>query len=164
MRASERLAQCLRVSLYLRPVLLAQQLLNSPSSNHRSPNRLSIPSRLPQPVTPHRDPSGNCTDVIQNAYDGNWRSSMPGSMEAPNFETFMFKNGTIDACYINTTITGTCGQGSVPVIGVDARSVADIQAAINFAVKYNLKLVVKNTGHDYLGRSAARGSFVVMDT
>ncbi|KAH0838842.1 hypothetical protein J3R83DRAFT_7252 [Lanmaoa asiatica] len=26
-------------------------------------------------------------------------------------------------CYLNTTITDTCGQGSVPVIGVDARSV-----------------------------------------
>ncbi|KIK82228.1 hypothetical protein PAXRUDRAFT_724342 [Paxillus rubicundulus Ve08.2h10] len=86
---------------------------------------------------------------------------MPGSMEAPNWETFMFKNGTIDACYLNTTITGTCGHGSVPVIGVDARSVADVQAAINFAVNHNLKLVVKNTGHDFLGRSAARGSFVV---
>ncbi|KAF9235770.1 hypothetical protein BU15DRAFT_64606 [Melanogaster broomeanus] len=110
---------------------------------------------------PTSAPSGNCTDVIQSAYDGNWRSSMPGSMEAPNFETFTFKNGTIDACYINATITGSCGQGSVPVIGVDARSVTDIQAAINFAVKYNLKLVVKNTGHDYLGRSSARGSFVV---
>ncbi|KAF9236124.1 hypothetical protein BU15DRAFT_50483 [Melanogaster broomeanus] len=128
-------------------------------------SQVSQPLVYPLPTAaacyPTRDASGNCTDVIQNAYDGNWRSSMPGSMEAPNFETFMFNNGTIDGCYINTTITGACGQGSVPVIGVDARSVADIQAAINFAVKYNLKLVVKNTGHDYLGRSAARGSFVV---
>ncbi|KAI9572545.1 hypothetical protein HD554DRAFT_2168239 [Boletus coccyginus] len=86
---------------------------------------------------------------------------MPGSMEAPDFETFTFHNGTIDACYLNTTITGTCGQGSVPVIGVDARLVEDIQAAVTFAVHQNLKLVVKNTGHDYLGRSTARGSFVV---
>ncbi|KIJ13630.1 hypothetical protein PAXINDRAFT_80827 [Paxillus involutus ATCC 200175] len=110
---------------------------------------------------PTSDPSGNCTEVIENWTDGNWRSSMPGSMEVPHFETIMFKNGTIDACYLNTTITGACGQGRVPVIGVDARSVADIQAGVNFAVKHNLKLVVKNTGHDYLGRSAARGSFVV---
>ncbi|KAF9236144.1 hypothetical protein BU15DRAFT_77244 [Melanogaster broomeanus] len=127
--------------------------------------QVSQPLVYPLPTAaacyPTSDPSGNCTDVIQNAYDGNWLSSMPGSMETRNFETFTFKNGTIDACYINSTITGTCGQGSVPVIGVDARSVTDIQAAINFAVKYNLKLVVKNTGHDYLGRSAARGSFVV---
>jgi hypothetical protein len=84
--------------------------------------------------------------VLENWYDGNWRSSIPGSMEGTNFETFMFRNGTIDACYLNTTITGVCGQGSVPVIGVDARSVEDIQAAVTFAVQQNLKLVVKNTG------------------
>ncbi|KIK95398.1 hypothetical protein PAXRUDRAFT_140764 [Paxillus rubicundulus Ve08.2h10] len=122
---------------------------------------LVYPSPTASACYPTSDPSGNCAEVIENWTDGTWRSSMPGSMEAPNFETFMFKNGTIDACYPNTTITGTCGQGRVPVIGVDARSVADIQAGINFAVQHNLKLVVKNTGHDYMGRSAARGSFVV---
>lgn len=95
---------------------------------------------------PPSDPSGNCTAVLENWYDGNWRASMPGSMEASNFETFMFQNGTIDACYPNTTITGMCGQGRVPVIGVDARTVEDIQAAVTFAVEQNLKLVVKNTG------------------
>ncbi|KIJ06449.1 hypothetical protein PAXINDRAFT_91967, partial [Paxillus involutus ATCC 200175] len=115
---------------------------------------LIYPSPTASACYPTSDPSGNCTEVIEQRTNGTWRSSMPGSMEAPNLETFMFKNGTIDACYPNTTITGTCGQGMVPVIGVDARSVADIQAAVNFAVKHNLKLVVKNTG-------AARGSFVV---
>ncbi|KAF8833030.1 hypothetical protein BDN67DRAFT_72598 [Paxillus ammoniavirescens] len=79
---------------------------------------------------PTSDPSGNCTEAIDNWTDGNWRSSMPGSLEALNWETFVFKNGTIEACYLNTTITGTCGQGRVPVIGVDARSVADIQAGV----------------------------------
>ena len=96
---------------------------------------------------PPSDPSGNCTAVLENWSDGNWRSSMPGSMEATNFETLMFQNGTIDACYVNTTITGVCEQGSVPVIGVDARSVEDIQAAVTFAVQQNLKSVVKNTGY-----------------
>ena len=95
---------------------------------------------------PPWDPSGNCTAVLENWYDGNWRSSMPGSMEATNFETFMFQNGTIDACYLNTIVTGMCGQGSVPVIGVDARTVEDIQAAVTFAVQQNLKLIIKNTG------------------
>ena len=71
---------------------------------------------------------------------------MPGSMEAPNFETFTFQNSTINVCYLKTTITGTCEQGSVPVIGVDVRSVEDIQAAVTFVVQQKLKLVVKNTG------------------
>ncbi|KAI6040855.1 hypothetical protein EDC04DRAFT_2566471 [Pisolithus marmoratus] len=110
------------------------------------------------PVT---DPSGNCAQVVQNWLSGNWRSSMPGSMEAPNFETFTFKNGTISACYLNTTLGAPCEQGNVPVIGVDARNPQDIQAAISFALQYNLKLVVKNTGHDFLGRSAGRGAFVI---
>ncbi|KAI9572548.1 hypothetical protein HD554DRAFT_1556288 [Boletus coccyginus] len=128
-------------------------------------SQVSQPLVYPLPTAsacyPLSDPSGNCTAVLENWYDGNWRSSMPGSMEFPNFESFMFQNGTIDTCYLNTTITGTCEQGSVPVIGVDARSMEDIQAAVTFAVQQNLKLVVKNTGHDLLGRSAARGSFVV---
>ncbi|KAF8547408.1 FAD-binding domain-containing protein [Imleria badia] len=137
----------------------------SASTFSRLQSQVSQPLVYPLPSAsacyPLSDPTGNCTAVHANWYDGNWRSSMPGAMEAPNFETFMFRNGTIDACYLNTTITGTCEQGSVPVIGVDARSVEDIQAAVTFAVQQNLKLVIKNTGHDYLGRSAARGSFMV---
>ena len=52
-------------------------------------------------------------------------------------------------------------SGSVPPVGVDARSGTDIQAAVNFERKHNLKLVVKSTGHDFLGRSTARGSFLI---
>ena len=47
------------------------------------------------------------------------------------------------------------------LVGVDARSGTDIQAAVNFARKHNLKLVVKSTGHGFLGRSTARGSFLI---
>ncbi|KAG6330603.1 hypothetical protein ID866_8487 [Astraeus odoratus] len=110
---------------------------------------------------PIGNPSGNCSEVIINWTNGNWRSSFPGSMEAPNFESFMFKNGTINACYLNTTLGIPCEQGNVPAIGVDARSPEDIQAAVKFALQYNLKLVIKNTGHDFLGRSAKRGAFLV---
>jgi hypothetical protein len=47
---------------------------------------------------------------------------------------------------MNTTLGVPCEQGSVPIVGVDARSVGDIQAAVKFAVEHNLRLVVKNTG------------------
>ena len=113
-------------------------------------SQLSQPLVYPLPTAsacyPLSNPSGNCTDVVANWYDGNWRASHPGSMENVNYETFELQNGTIDACFLNTSITGTCGQGRVPVIGVDARSVGDIQAAVGFAVEHGLKLVVKNTG------------------
>ncbi|RPD61130.1 FAD-binding domain-containing protein [Lentinus tigrinus ALCF2SS1-6] len=105
--------------------------------------------------------SSQCAEVIVGWNDGNWRANQTGAMQSPNFETFAFNNGTIDACYINTALDVPCRQGSVSVIGVDARSVGDIQAAVKFAAKHNLRLAVKNTGHDYLGRSDGRGSFLI---
>jgi len=74
------------------------------------------------------------------------RSDQPGAAEHTNWETYTFSNGTIQACYLNTTLGVPCQQGSVPVIGVDARTPQDIQNAIKFAAKHNLRLVIKNTG------------------
>lgn len=82
-------------------------------------------------------------------------------MESINFESFTFDNGTIDACYYNFTLGVPCDQGNIPILGVDARTVTDVQAAVNFAAKHYLRLVVKNTGHDYLGRSMGRGGFML---
>jgi FAD/FMN-containing dehydrogenase len=44
---------------------------------------------------------------------------------------------------------------------VVAESAADIAAAVNFARQHRLRLVVKGTGHDYLGRSNAPDSLLV---
>ena len=65
-------------------------------------------------------------------------------MKASNFETYMFN---IDACFLNTTLGMPCSQGSVPIIGVNAATPEDVQAADQFAVQHDLKLVVKNTGY-----------------
>ncbi len=44
---------------------------------------------------------------------------------------------------------------------VEARSAADVQTAVDFARIHHLRLAVKGTGHDYLGRSNAPGSLLV---
>ena len=113
------------------------------------------------PCYPSSTPVGNCSEVQTSYTDGIFRSDIPGSMQNTNFETYLFSNGTIDACYLNTTLKIPCTQGSVPPIGVDIRKAEDAQAALNFARQKNLKLVIKNTGHDYLGRSTARGGFLL---
>jgi len=59
----------------------------------------------------------------------------------------MFKNGTIDACFLSTSLGIPCNQGSVPIIGVNATTPEDVQAIVQFAVQYDLKLVVKNAGY-----------------
>ncbi|KIL59265.1 hypothetical protein M378DRAFT_1015901 [Amanita muscaria Koide BX008] len=128
-------------------------------------SRLSQPLIRPTPPAsacyPPSHPSGDCTDVLAHLDDGPWRDNLPGAMQSINFESFTFDNGTINACYYNTTLGYPCDQGNIPIIGVDARTVGDIQAGVSFAAKHNLKLVIKNTGHDYLGRSMARGGFML---
>jgi hypothetical protein len=44
---------------------------------------------------------------------------------------------------------------------VDASGPADVQRAIAFAASKNIRLVIRNTGHDYLGRSTGAGSLAV---
>jgi hypothetical protein len=116
----------------------------------------SLSSHLSQPLLrpvppafacyPVNNPSGNCSDVQSHRRDSIWRSDQPGAYENINFESYVFKNGSINACYLNTTLGIPCKQGNVPPIGVDARTVEDVQAAVKFVGQHNLRLVIKNTG------------------
>lgn len=54
-----------------------------------------------------------------------------------------------------------CHQGSVPAYYINVQKVSDIQAALKFAKQHSIPLNVKNSGHDYKGRSSAPGSLSV---
>ncbi|KAF1949395.1 FAD/FMN-containing isoamyl alcohol oxidase-like protein MreA [Byssothecium circinans] len=56
---------------------------------------------------------------------------------------------------------GTCTLGSYPTYAVNVSSVSDIQLALNFARNANMRLVIKNTGHDYLGKSLGAGALSI---
>jgi hypothetical protein len=47
---------------------------------------------------------------------------------------------------------GTCSIGDSPVYAVNATTPEDVVAGINFARAHNIRLVVRNTGHDISGR------------
>jgi len=99
------------------------------------------------PANPCYNPASKiCSDVGAGWSNSLWRSNQSGASEFTNWETYTFSNGTIQACYFNTTLGVPCQQGSVPVIGVDARTPKDIQKAVTFVGKHNLRLVIKNTG------------------
>ncbi|SCZ90958.1 BZ3500_MvSof-1268-A1-R1_Chr1-3g02421 [Microbotryum saponariae] len=55
----------------------------------------------------------------------------------------------------------TCQQGSVPPYYVDVQKPTDVTAVIAFAKKYGVPLVVKNSGHDYKGRSSGPNSLAL---
>ncbi|KAH8901468.1 FAD-binding domain-containing protein [Thozetella sp. PMI_491] len=56
---------------------------------------------------------------------------------------------------------GTCTLGNYVVYAVNASGPADIAAAIRFADAKDVRLVIRNTGHDYLGRSTGAGALAV---
>ncbi|EAQ86284.1 hypothetical protein CHGG_07537 [Chaetomium globosum CBS 148.51] len=68
---------------------------------------------------------------------------------------------TNDTCRPTTTPTDTCTLGYYPVLVIMAKTSAHIQAGINFARDNNLRLIIRNTGHDFLGRSVGWGSLVI---
>lgn len=54
-----------------------------------------------------------------------------------------------------------CTLGGFPSYVVDATDVSRIQLAVNFARNANLRLVVRNTGHDFNGRSLGEGALAI---
>lgn len=66
-----------------------------------------------------------------------------------------------ESCMPQNGNTSTCELGGFPSYSVKAKNVAQIQLAINFARSLNLRLVVHNTGHDFLGKSTGAGALSI---
>lgn len=54
-----------------------------------------------------------------------------------------------------------CSIGGYPAYSVAVRNVAQIQLAVNFARNLNLRLVIKNTGHDFSAKSVGMGALSI---
>ncbi|KAJ5082232.1 hypothetical protein N7532_011275 [Penicillium argentinense] len=54
-----------------------------------------------------------------------------------------------------------CTLGNYVNYAVNVSSSKDVVAAVNFARENNIRFVIKNTGHDYLGRSTGAGALSV---
>ena len=57
--------------------------------------------------------------------------------------------------------TPGCTLGGYPAYVLNATNVAQIQLAVNIARELNLRLVIKNTGHDFGGKSVGMGSLSI---
>ncbi|KAG6856861.1 hypothetical protein H0H87_012678 [Tephrocybe sp. NHM501043] len=100
-------------------------------------------------------PSGICTDTQWSS--AVFRNEVPGAMNQVNFESD-WDSTPPSLCLRNAT---TCDQGNTPVFAVLAETASDIQAGVKFAQANNLRIAIKSSGHDYLGRSTAKGSLLI---
>jgi FAD/FMN-containing dehydrogenase len=57
--------------------------------------------------------------------------------------------------------TQSCTLGALPYYAVNISTVAQVQLTINFARNNNIRLVVKNTGHDFSGKSGGAGALSI---
>ncbi|KAJ7020168.1 FAD-binding domain-containing protein, partial [Mycena alexandri] len=98
---------------------------------------------------------GSCTDAEWSS--SLFRNTIPGAMNQVNWEQG-YDLTPPSLCYRNGT---TCGQGDVSLYSVEVETVPDIQAAVTFASRHNLRVAIKSSGHDYLGRSTAPQSLLI---
>ncbi len=52
-------------------------------------------------------------------------------------------------------------RNQASIYAVEAANAEDVAAAVNFAREHQLRVVIKGTGHDYLGRSNAANSLLI---
>ncbi|PPQ74692.1 LOW QUALITY PROTEIN: hypothetical protein CVT26_007602 [Gymnopilus dilepis] len=131
--------------------------------------RLQVGVPLAQPCFSRPTPYNvaQCLDVQSNYADHVYRSDNFGAYEIAQWETCQT---TGDDCLLDWTNTSNpaaflppsqCKQGSIPSYYIDVTGPNDVIAAYNFANQYQVPLVIKNTGHDYIGRSSAPGSLAL---
>ncbi|GAB1524539.1 hypothetical protein RhiTH_007693 [Rhizoctonia solani] len=99
-----------------------------------------------------------CIEVAKNTNSSNWR--------VEHFPTYQYINSEVcaptDNCNATTPVHNrTCDQGRIPNYSVHAETTQDVVEYVRFATRYNLRIVIKNTGHDLLGRSSGRGGFAL---
>ncbi|OAA39747.1 FAD-binding, type 2 [Metarhizium rileyi] len=55
----------------------------------------------------------------------------------------------------------SCELGNLASYAINVTGENDVKAALDFVKKHNIRLTVKNTGHDFLGKSTGKGSLAL---
>ncbi|KAJ6573868.1 hypothetical protein DFH09DRAFT_1151296 [Mycena vulgaris] len=97
-----------------------------------------------------------CSVIEANDGNATFLATRINAVQYTNFQS-VINSTTIEECSYDVQPGATCFQGRVPPYAVNATTVADIQKTLLFASKHNLRLVVRNTGHELMGRSFGVG-------
>ncbi|KAI8978635.1 hypothetical protein BDB01DRAFT_799509 [Pilobolus umbonatus] len=91
-----------------------------------------------------------------------FRESQIGAMQYINWESCGHEQCTLVpyTSYFPFTF-GKCSQGGLPRYALNATSEHDIAAAIQFSTEHRIPLNIKNSGHDFLGRSTSPDSLTI---
>ncbi|CAF1113827.1 unnamed protein product [Rotaria sordida] len=144
---TERRCRCLAGDSLCWPNASAWQIFNKSVDD-----RLVLPRPSAAVCTIAEFNLDECTQAATYWTNSMWRSYKLGAMQYYNWEN--------TSCSISNP-NSTCNQGSVPIIAVNATWPEHVQATIKYAATNNLRLVIKTTGHDMMGRSTTAGSLLL---
>ncbi|KAI1400902.1 FAD-binding domain-containing protein [Hypoxylon fuscum] len=94
-----------------------------------------------------------CADVTAMFSDELWSTEHPTAALWTYF--------TNDTCRPTANPTESCTLGYYGVYVIVAQTRDHIKAGVDFARENNLRLIIRNTGHDFIGRSTGWGALVI---
>ncbi|PFH45424.1 hypothetical protein AMATHDRAFT_71699 [Amanita thiersii Skay4041] len=109
--------------------------------------------------------SSECQQIKSSYVDEITRSRNFGAYIQTQWETCQ---ETGQQCLLDSTMPSNeapirqkCQQGSVSEHYIDVKTPDDVKQALKFSRKTGIPIIIKNTGHDYKGRSSAPGSLAL---
>ncbi|GLB38750.1 putative oxygen-dependent FAD-linked oxidoreductase family protein [Lyophyllum shimeji] len=111
--------------------------------------------------------STECVAIRSSYLDEVSRANAPAAYIQTQWETCQTTDDGCLLSYTNpqdespTLPPNQCQLGSIPRHFIDVRNAEDVAAAFRFSRRTGMPLVIKNTGHDYKGRSSAPHSLAL---
>jgi len=102
-----------------------------------------------------------CSAVEVEYNNGISRGSFYGQTYWPNWEACGASGCSLLSPDPEETLYSTCSLGRLATYYVDVRNASHISAALQFAKAHNIRISVKNTGHDFFGRSSVPNSLAI---
>ncbi|KKA30841.1 hypothetical protein TD95_000755 [Thielaviopsis punctulata] len=108
------------------------------------------------------DDFGNENADSCNYITANWNNNSYIFTDSPvGFNTPLYEGCTCIPPTLWIHGNGHCTDGGLPSYSVNVSTVADVQLAVNFARSLNLRLNIKNTGHDFAAKSMGGGALSI---
>ncbi|KAI1175094.1 FAD/FMN-containing isoamyl alcohol oxidase-like protein MreA [Nemania sp. FL0916] len=108
---------------------------------------------LGQPCYPPQLDQAKCTQVQDE-----WTLLPPFIADPVNVMSPYWMN---DSCNPFFGPGGSCTLGNLAQYAINVSGSGDVLAGIHFAQNNNIRLTIKNSGHDFLGRSTGKGSLAL---
>ncbi|KAJ5832384.1 CAZyme family AA7 [Penicillium riverlandense] len=106
------------------------------------------------------DPSA-CAVARANYTTNQARTDVYGAATGLNWEVCRSQTCALNAEHSSETLSDDCSLGRLSSLYVDAHEAKHVVTAVKFAQKHNLRVTIKNTGHDYFGRSTSPNTLAI---